>query len=71
MKIVDQATGKEIPRAEGEPEETFREPPASRATATGHGDVSGDDPAGGSTTGKACKSNWEGGRTAALLLLPE
>ena len=27
MKIVDQATGKEIPRAEGEPEERVREPP--------------------------------------------
>ena len=31
MKIVDQATGKEIPRAEGEPEEEFsRERPPRR-----------------------------------------
>ena len=31
MKIVDQATGKEIPRAEGEPEEQFESrPPRAR-----------------------------------------
>ena len=32
MKIVDQATGKEIPRAEGEPEEAVREPSARAAS---------------------------------------
>ena len=30
MKIVDQATGKEIPRAEGEPEEQFESRPPRR-----------------------------------------
>ena len=30
MKIVDQATGKEIPRAEGEPEEKFESRPPRR-----------------------------------------
>ena len=30
MKIVDQATGKEIPRAEGEPEEQFSSRPPRR-----------------------------------------
>ena len=30
MKIVDQTTGKEIPRAEGEPEEKFESRPPRR-----------------------------------------
>jgi polyribonucleotide nucleotidyltransferase len=34
MKIIDQATGKEIPRAEGEPEEKFESRPPRRD----HGD---------------------------------
>jgi polyribonucleotide nucleotidyltransferase len=38
MKIVDQATGKELPRAEGEPEETFdREPRPQRREGGGGG----------------------------------
>ena len=40
MKIIDQATGKEIPRAEGEPEEKFASarPAATAATGRAGGD---------------------------------
>jgi polyribonucleotide nucleotidyltransferase len=37
MKIVDQATGQEIPRAEGEPEEVFESRPPRREGARGRG----------------------------------
>ena len=44
MKIVDQATGKEIPRAEGEPEEVYGEPSApARARGDRGGRASGGD----------------------------
>jgi len=35
MKIVDQETGQEIPRAEGEPEETFESRPPRREGGRG------------------------------------
>jgi polyribonucleotide nucleotidyltransferase len=35
MKIVDQETGQEIPRAEGEPEETFEPRPPRREGGRG------------------------------------
>jgi polyribonucleotide nucleotidyltransferase len=37
MKVVDQTTGQEIPRAEGEPEEVFESRPPRREGARGGG----------------------------------